>query len=232
MSDRAVLTGFFGWCVRNQFCLVNPVENVEKTKINEPDPAILSLPEVRNLVSAAQSYKDGVCLPYVALGLFCAIRPAELARLSWDDIDLKGRMVTIQGGAAKKRKRRVVEISKNAVKLLAPHASNKTPIRGKNWRRDFDAVKRASGTLTWRNGTESKVGKADLMRHTGVSYHLAFHKHEGLTATWAGNSPNVLHSHYKGLVKKAADAKAFWAIRPQATGKVGKGKIIALEKAA
>ncbi len=26
-------------------------------------------------------------------------------------------------------------------------------------------------------------------------------KHEGEAATWAGNSPNVIHRHYKGLVK-------------------------------
>ena len=30
---------------------------------------------------------------------------------------------------------------------------------------------------------------------------------------WAGNSPNVLHRHYKGLVKEA-DATEFWGLTP------------------
>jgi hypothetical protein len=33
------------------------------------------------------------------------------------------------------------------------------------------------------------------------------------TASWAGNSPNVIHCHYKALVKEA-DAKEFWKITP------------------
>ena len=219
VSDRAVLTGFFRWCVRNQFCQTNPVENIEKIKVDEFNPSILSLAEVRKLVAAAQSYKDGVCLPYVALGLFCAIRPAELARLTWEDLDLKARTVTIQGGAAKQRKRRVVEISKNVVALLTPHALEKTPIRGANWRRDFDAVKNQAGAPAGRRGTGRKVGQADILRHTGVSHHFAFYKHEGKTAEWAGNSPDVIHRHYKGLVRDS-EAAAFWKIGANAANKI------------
>jgi hypothetical protein len=43
--------------------------------------------------------------------------------------------------------------------------------------------------------------------------YLAKHKHEGEAASWAGNSPNVIHNHYKGLVREA-DATEFWAITP------------------
>ena len=51
------------------------------------------------------------------------------------------------------------------------------------------------------------------MRHTGISHHLAFHCHEGDTARWADNSPNMIHRHYKEIVKKA-DAEKFWSIFP------------------
>jgi hypothetical protein len=43
--------------------------------------------------------------------------------------------------------------------------------------------------------------------------YLAKHKHEGEAATWAGNSPNIIHKHYKGLVKEA-DATEFWSLVP------------------
>lgn len=222
VSDRSVLTGFFRWCVKNQFCQSNPVEYIEKIRVDDSEPAILSLPDARKLVSEAQGYKDGVCLPYVALGLFCAIRPAELARLTWDSVDLKARTVTIQGGAAKMRKRRVVEISKNAAELLAPHALRQTPIHGLNWRRDFDAVKRRAGYGGRAGGSETvKPWGPDIMRHTGVSHHFAFHKHEGKTAEWAGNSPDMIHRHYKGLVTDS-EAAAFWKIGTAAAGRIVK----------
>jgi hypothetical protein len=43
---------------------------------------------------------------------------------------------------------------------------------------------------------------------------LTWNKHEGETASSAGNSPNVIHRHYKALVKEA-DAREFWAIAPE-----------------
>jgi len=83
-----------------------------------------------------------------------------------------------------------------------------------------------------RSGEQSelKPWTADVMRHTGISHHLALHQHEGKTATWAGNSPDVIQRHYKGLVNKN-DAKAFWAIVPTAA-KPAKGKIIPMLVAA
>jgi len=51
------------------------------------------------------------------------------------------------------------------------------------------------------------------MPHTAISMYLAKHKHEGEAASWAGNSPNVIHRHYKGLVKEA-DANEYWNILP------------------
>ena len=43
----------------------------------------------------------------------------------------------------------------------------------------------------------------DYIRHSAISMYLAKHQHEGEAGTWAGNSPNVIHRHYKGLVKEA-----------------------------
>jgi hypothetical protein len=44
------------------------------------------------------------------------------------------------------------------------------------------------------------------------------------TAAWAGNSPDIIQRHYKGLMKKA-DAKAFCSITPS------EGKILKLKAA-
>ncbi len=201
---RTVLSTFFTWCVAKKFCPASPVASVEKITVDNPEPEILTIGDCRKLLESAKDYKDGVCLPYVALGTFCAIRPAELARISWDDIDLEEKTVTLSAKIAKMRKKRIVEISDNAVELLLPHAIKKTPIQGSNWRKDFEKVRELAGLSAWPQ---------DVMRHTGISHHLAIHQNEGKTAAWAGNSPNVIQKHYKGLVK-ATDAKDFWQIKP------------------
>ena len=68
------------------------------------------------------------------------------------------------------------------------------------------------------NGKEGAKGLRrwvpDYIRHTAISNHFAHHKHEGETASWAGNSPNVIQRHYKALVKEA-EAREFWEIKPQ-----------------
>ncbi|MGZ4964708.1 MAG: hypothetical protein ACXWKG_06175 [Limisphaerales bacterium] len=65
--------------------------------------------------------------------------------------------------------------------------------------------------------------------------YLATHKHEGEAAGWAGNSPNAIHRHYKGLVKEA-DAKEFWSITPNTVeskiAKLPKVKAAQITKAA
>jgi integrase len=225
---RRALHAFFAWCSTRKpqaFCFENPVKSIPPIKVDREEPQILRVDGVKRLMQAAEAHKQGVCIPYVALGLFCAIRPTELARLSWNEIDIKAGTVTIGAKLAKMRQRRIVEIPKNALQFLAAHASDKTSIKGKNWRRDFDAVKAAAG-YGGRAGeqAELKPWTADVMRHTGISNHLAQHQHEGKTAAWAGNSPDVIQRHYKGLVHKN-DAKAFWAIVPTAA-KPAKGKII------
>jgi len=125
------------------------------------------------------------------------------------------------------RQRRIVEIAGNAVAFLLRHADGKTPICGKNFRRDFDAVKALAGYGGRSGGNvELKPWVADVMRHSGISAHLAEHQHEGKTAAWAGNSPDIIQKHYKGLVK-ATEAKEFWQIIP----KTADGKIIAMHAA-
>jgi integrase len=234
-NNRLAIGNFFRWCVRKKHCRTNPMANIESPTVDQGEPEILTVPEVRRLLNAAQEHKDGKLVPYVVLSVFCGIRPTELKRIgkSWDNIDLKARTVTLDAKTVKARMRgrRIVEISKNAVEWLRPHSTKHTPIRTINWRKDFDAVKEAAG---FGSPTKEEIEKKltpklkpwpqDVMRHTAISNHLAEHKHEGKTADWAGNSPDVIHSDYKGLVKPK-EAKEFWSIKPDAR------KIISLKAA-
>src|SRR6185369_7527856 len=163
------------------------------------------------------------------------IRPDELARLSWDQIDLREMHVMITASVAKKRGRRIVDIPENCLAWLRSHAKKKTPIKGANWRNDFDALKAMIGF-----GSPTEVEKKsnhprklapwpqDVLRHTGISCHYRLNEDEAKTASWAGNSPDMVHAHYRALVS-AKDAKAFFEIRPQGQTNRKRGKIVALE---
>ena len=125
----------------------------------------------------------------------------------------------------------------NLVDWLLPYALKKKPIVGKNWRKDLDKVKELAGLVTRETAKSAtkkpkkKKGRIvqarlywkklvpicwcpDILRHTAISNHFAWCKHEGETATWAGNSPEMIHRHYKDLVDRE-DAEEFWGIKPE-----------------
>ena len=51
------------------------------------------------------------------------------------------------------------------------------------------------------------------LRHAFCTYHFALHANENLTAQQAGNSPAMIHQHYKGLATKA-EAEKWFAVSP------------------
>jgi hypothetical protein len=53
----------------------------------------------------------------------------------------------------------------------------------------------------------------DILRHTCASMLMATWEDEGKVAATLGNSPTVLHAHYRELVSKA-EAGRFWGIAP------------------
>ena len=213
-SDYRAFTNFFNWAVTHGYCAASPMDKIPTIKLDPNEPVALDLAACRRLLGAATEYKHGRLLPYFVLALFCAIRPAELSRISWDDVDLENLHVRIGSKVAKMRGRRLVAISANAARFLYPHVVKKFPFTGRNFRKNFDEVKRLAGFATEHVQPGLAEWVPDVLRHTGISFHLAFHQHEGKTASWAGNSPDVIHRNYKGLVN-AKDAAEFWNITPE-----------------
>lgn len=210
-NQHAMFTNFFNWCVMNKYAAVSPMDTIGAIKIDRKRPEILTMRQVYSLVRAARDYKDGVCLPYVILGLFCAIRPKEISRVTWDNVNLHTNTVSVDG---KLRAMRTVSISLNAMRWLEIEANefgDHKPLFPANWRKDFAAVRKLAGITTWPQ---------DVMRHTGITHHFALHQDEGKTARWAGNSPDVIHGYYKGRVNDPKDTTDFWAITPESLNNI------------
>jgi integrase len=217
-GNRRVLFAFFAWCQKpkNRYIQVNPVAEIERVEIEEIDPQICAVGEVRALLEAAKDYKDGVMLPYFALAFFAGLRPKELSRLEWKHVSLEEKVIRIGSDIAKLRQRRVVELPGNCIDWLRTCLGQ--PIVTKNWRRDFDAVRRAAGfkgcVKRKKKDEQLKEWPQDVLRHTALSHHFAKHKNEGNTAYWAGNSPETIHRFYRGLFTEA-EATVFWGLQPR-----------------
>jgi integrase len=218
INDRLAISNFLNWCVRRQFAVTNNMEAVDKPAVDSHEPSVLSVANCRKLLTAARDYKEGLLLPYVAVSLFAGLRPTELSRLTWGRVDLTEKTITLDGSMAKTRQRRIVKLPENAIAWLLPLAPKHPDFVPAAFQRHFRRVKHAAG-FNGPNGGKDENGKKlrpwvqDYMRHTAISMYLAKHKHEGEAATWAGNSPNIIHRHYKGLVKEA-DATEFWDLTP------------------
>jgi integrase len=213
-NNLYALNNFFRFCQKRRWVQSNPLANAERPRNDDKTPEILSVETVQNLFEQARRYKKGRMIPYLTLATFGAIRPAEIERLSWEKVCLKQKHVIIDGEAGKKRKRRVVELSKNAVAWLKQHADKKTPLVGVNWRRDFDRVRLLAGfgTPTDKH-PKLKLWTDDVLRHTGITHKLNESGSDERTALWAGNSASTIHDHYKGIAAKG-ESKKFWSIAP------------------
>ena len=197
------ISTLFAFAVRREFLLKNPCGKIERITVDRRAPKILTPAQAEVLLRLAPT----VCRPYVILGMFAGIRPDELLRLQWADVDLTTRTVTVND--AKTRRRRIVPLEPRAVALLAGCPLQHGPVAPSN-----STVRRFKRTA--RAGLGLAAWPSDLLRHTAASYLLALHGDAGKVATMLGNSSSVLLAHYHEPVKNG-DCAEFWALAGKPT---------------
>lgn len=202
-SNIGRLSSLFNYAWRRNFIKENPCRRLERIRIDAKPPRILTPLEARTiLVYMSRHGRRRWRLPQVILGLFAGVRPVELTRLYWKDIDLVKGLVRIDASASKVRQRRIVPLSANALEWLRLCKPNDKPLGARRWKWIGDLER----------GTAIKWDK-DLLRHTAASYLLEREQDCGKVARWLGNSPDILLRFYAEIVT-AQDCLAFWSIRP------------------
>ncbi len=194
----------FAYGVKHGYCDRNPVKLVDRPSRENGEIKFLKVEEVVSLLIHAHKYE---LVPYAALGVFAGPRPEkELGALDWSKISLTERTIRIDASLAKTRMRRVIEMNDALVAYLTPYAKRRGPVvemGSREFRTRWENCRKDAG-IQWYN---------DVMRHTYATYSLAAFNDIGKLSLQMGNSPQVIHSAYKGLVSKA-DAERFWALRP------------------
>ena len=196
----------FAYGVKHGYCDRNPAKLVDRPSRENGEIKYLTLEQVVSLLLHAEKYE---LVPYVALGVFAGLRPEkELGALDWSKVSLSERTIRIDASLAKTRQRRVIEMDEALVAYLTPYAKRRGPVvemGDREFRTRWENCRKDAG-IAWHN---------DVMRHTFATYHLAAFNDIGKLSLQMGNSPQVIHSAYKGLVSKA-DAERFFALRPSA----------------
>ena len=145
--------------------------------------------------------------PFLAIGAFAGLRTAEILRLDWSEVDLAGGLIEVKATKAKTASRRLVPMSSNLKQWLAPlhQGSGKVIV-----------VQQLSYTVRKLTAKES-VGfkwKHNALRHSFISYRVAQVQNVAQVALEAGNSPKIIFTNYRELVKPA-DAVKWFDIQPE-----------------
>lgn len=214
-NNRAVLSVLFGFALSRGYVYDNPVEGVERVKLNGGDVEIFTPSEIKRLLDTAKD-KFVDFLPCLAIGAFAGLRSAEIERLEWSDIHLADKYIEVSASKAKTASRRLVPIADNLAQWLAPYArkegrlfSDGSPMFHSYQRRIAAATTIESNALKCVPAQKPVAWKGNGLRHSYASYRLAQIKNAAQVALECGNSAHVIFRHYRELVKESDAVKWF-----------------------
>lgn len=160
---RAMLHGLFEFALRREWCDKNPIKRIERKKVVEKEIKPLKLFQIRRLIKTAQNESPEYAI-VAALLVYTGIRPREVRRLTWRDIDTEEKTITVRSQCSKTGGVRQVEIPPVLNRLLITHKSqNSSHICPTDWQRRWRKIRDNSGFRgRWVQ---------DVLRHTYASFH-------------------------------------------------------------
>ena len=161
---RAMLHALFNFAIRRDWRDNNPIDKIERRRIIEKQITPLTLAQIRRLLKTATTYNNGKFTTAAALLVYAGIRPREVRRLTWRDIDTEENTITVRPHCSKTGGTRQVEIPPALNRLLITNKSENTShICPPNWQHHWRKIRDSSGFRgRWTQ---------DVLRHTYASFH-------------------------------------------------------------
>ena len=206
---RLILSGVFGTAVKRGWCDANPVAKVEAPRVMEQQVPILTPQEIEQITTSAETYRGGSCAAAVGMMLYAGIRPNEVARLSWAQVDLQERAIYILPRHSKTGGARRVTVHKPLLRILRAHKREDGElICPANWLHHWRELRRAAG---W--DSPARRWPQDALRHTFASYHLShFRSYAELQLEIGHRDATLLRTRYVDQ-RPVVNAEAFWETR-------------------
>lgn len=206
------LATFFRWAMREGIATGNPALSVPKSRVVEPGRGILTVAQTDALMALAEEKRPAL-VPYLALGLFAGIRPAELARL--DPARIGKEWIVIDGSVAKTSDHRTVPVRENLRAWLDAYPPKK-PITPLSQKHLYGAIRKLCADSRELEDEASRITEwpMDCMRHSYASYAYDLTRDAALVASEMGHrGTDIFFRHYRGLVHPG-DGKKFFDILP------------------
>ena len=209
---RATVKMFLKWCARQDYLPVNhrlleadclAIEIADAAEADFFRPA-----ELQTLLGNASADLR----PVIAIAGLAGLRGEEIMRLDWADVWRVEGHIEVTARNAKTRQRRLVATCPALAAWLEPF---RTLTAGKVYPAGVHAFQHTY--LKLRKSLKIP-DRLNGLRHAFCTYHFALHSNENLTAAQAGNSPAMIHAHYKGLATKA-DAEKWFNVNPPEAAK-------------
>lgn len=208
---RLILSGVFGTAVKRGWCDANPVARVEAPRVVEKPVPILTPQEIEQITTTAETYQGGSCAAAVGMMLYAGIRPHEVARLTWAQVDLQERAIYILPQHSKTGGARRVTVHKPLQRILRKRKGEDNElICPANWLHHWRELRHAAG---W--GSPAHRWPQDALRHTFASYHLShFRSYAELQLEIGHRDATLLRTRYVDQ-RAVVNAGAFWEYRGQ-----------------
>lgn len=202
---RAMVHALYSFCLKMRWCEENPVSPIPKKKIFEKEIAPLSVVEVQKLLSVGKTKKHTESAAALGIMLWTGIRPNEVSRLKWEDIDFSENVITVKKENSKTGGTRHVEMRPVLREWLNPlKKKSEAKICPKNWLRKWKSLRDEAG---FKN-----MWIQDILRHTYASYFAKrFRDLPRLQLNMGHRDLSLLRSRYVNMAGiKKSDAKAFF----------------------
>lgn len=204
-NKLTTLATFYNFGIDRGFCTVSPVERIKRPKVDDEPIGLLMPDQSEALLHRTQKDRPEL-IPGVSIATFAGPRRSELCALDWSEVHIDDREIEIKASKAKTRQRRVITINDTLAEWLAICKPGQGPVtvttNADVWGKWIRELALAAGIKEWPK---------NALRHGFGSYFFAQCKDENRVAAEMGNSPKMVHRHYRALVK-GADCQRFWAI--------------------
>lgn len=194
-KGRVILHSIFAYGIKREWCDTNPVSRIDNPMVQERSIAPLSNMEVQELKKTAEERRFRDMRFSLSLLLYSGVRPAEVERISPEDVCWEERQVIIRSQNSKTGGGRVVPLR------VLPGMRRQDCSVPPNWQNRWLLLRRAAGFRHW---------VPDVCRHTFATYHAAYFRNlPELQLEMGHRDVSLLRSRYiaPALQKTAAE---FW----------------------
>ncbi len=185
---------FFTWCVHAGYAVTSPANAITRSVTAETIPPIFTSEQVKLIFNTLRSTPALNCLlHYQALAFFAGIRPTELKRLDFKNIDLESGKIRITPDVAKTRAQGYIDIHPVLAMFLKG-----CPVSGMVWPHAYATFRRRHKLLVEIAGV---IWSPDVARHSYASHLLAQKKDAAYVRfQLRHDSADVLYRHYIAIV--------------------------------